>query len=92
MKECVAEASSTIQGEPVLMRFSESSPMCVVEAPKSVSIEEIFAIKKFELPVITKKAREGKELSREIANVVKGSIAGIRNQKAKIPFQVELLD
>ena len=84
-------ASAIIQGDVNEVKLSQAEPMMVVESSKPVGDEVKFALPKLELPVSSKNDVKSEAIA-EIGNIVESAVGAVGKRKAKITFQVELLD
>ena len=83
--------SNMLQGGVHERKLSEAPPMQVVEDVKNISIEEKFKLPKL---VINKCDKSEQELgnSTEISNIIESSISAVGDRKAKLMFQIEIVE
>ena len=83
--------SNILQGGVHERKLSEAPPIQVVEDVKNISIEEKFNLPKW---VINQCDKSEQELgnSTEISNIIESAISAVGDRKAKLMFQIEIVD
>ena len=85
-RESMSKFLQGIENEP---KLSQAQPMEIVNDVNNISIEEKFKLPKL---VLSKSNNKSKSESNKIANMIESAIEAVGRRKAKITFQIELLD
>ena len=83
--------SKILQGVDNVVKLSQVEPMQIVHDVKNISIEEKFKLPKLVIAKSNAKD-ETKNECNKIGEIIKSAMEAVGDRKAKITFQIELLD